>query len=158
MPMKWKRISLKPIWMNINSMILVRENRRLWQYYRKTNEHKDYEAYQSVQAKIRSAIRKVKLKFEQGLVQEAKKSPRKFLAYMKQKTLNRQSVGPLWNNEGKVVNDDEEQTNILNEFFSSVFTNKDMNKIPKPEQLYKGRDPLDRLYFLCSWWERRLEG
>ena len=41
-------------------------------------------------------------------MKEAKKSPRKFWAYMKQMRFNRQLVGPLWNKEGRIVNEDEE--------------------------------------------------
>ena len=66
---------------------------------------------------------------------------------MKQKTSNRQSVGPLCNKEGKLVNDDTEQAGILNKFFSSVFTEKDITNVPKSKQLYGGNDPFDGMYF-----------
>ena len=48
---------------------------------------------------------------------------------MKHRTYNSQSVSPLQNKEGNLVNDDEEQANILNEFFSSVLMDKDTSNI-----------------------------
>ena len=45
--------------------------------------YRDFQAFQSVQAKVKLAIRKAKRKFEKSLVKEAKKSPGKFWAHMK---------------------------------------------------------------------------
>ena len=47
----------------------------------------------------------------------------------------------------KLVNDDTEQAGILNKFFSSVFTEKDITNVPKSKQLYGGNDPFDGMYF-----------
>ena len=129
-------------------MRLVCKKKRLWNYYKRIKVYRDFQAFQSVQAKVKLAIRKAKRKFEKSLVKEAKKSPKMFWAYMKQKTPNRQSIGQLYNKDRNLVNDDKEQANILNEFFSSVFTDKDTTNLPKSEQLYGGTDPLD---LMCFW-------
>ena len=61
-----------------------------------------------------------KNKFEKKLAKEAKKKPKMFYSYLRSKTANRSSVGPL--KDEAVVSDDTGMANVLNKFFTSVFT------------------------------------
>ena len=65
---------------------------------------------------------KTKKKFEKKLAKEAKKRPKMFYSYLRSKTANRSSVGPLKDENEEVVSNDTGMAIILNNFFASVFT------------------------------------
>jgi hypothetical protein len=53
--------------------------------------------------------------------------------YIKQKTKNRPGVGPLKDARGTVIQEDGEVVELLNHFFSRVFTKEDTTNITDPE-------------------------
>ena len=81
-------------------------------------------------------------KLERKLAKDRKKNSKAFFSYVKKKTKNRVSVGPLVQVD-TVVADSEAMASILNTWYCSVFTEEDLTNIPKPEELYKGEEPLD---------------
>jgi Reverse transcriptase (RNA-dependent DNA polymerase) len=58
---------------------------------------------------------------------------KRFFAYIKRRTKCRPGVGPLKDTRGKIVQEDGEVAELLNRFFSSVFTREDTANIPDPE-------------------------
>ena len=98
-PSKHRRTGHRPMWMNANIMRMLRRKRRLWKafsgdgYYRQ--DYHDFMAYQEIQKEIRKQIRKAKKKLERNLARRSKMDPKKFYSYLKSKTSNRVSVGPL---------------------------------------------------------------
>ena len=77
------------------------------------------------------------------MAKDAKKNPKQFYAYLKSKTSNRESVGPLKKDGSQdFESDDTVMAGMLNEFFSSVFTDEDLGDIPVPDQAYRGNEPL----------------
>ena len=146
-PRKRRRVGNNPIWMKKNIIRVVRKKRRLWKRYKVTKDYEEYLAYKRVEKEVRNIVKNAKKRFEKKLAKEAKKNPKRFYAYMKSNTSNRQSVGPL--KEGNtIVTDDTKMSNILNSFFSSVFTDENLINIPDPERIYSGHEPLTSVTFL----------
>jgi len=56
---------------------------------------------------------------------------------IKQRT--REKVGPLKDRGGNVLTNDEETANLLNNYFSSVFTVEDCSNIPNAKQMFTGK-------------------
>ena len=84
-----------------------------------------------------------KRNYEKRLAKNARKNNAKlFYSYMKRRTCNQVSVGPLKDSSGQLVTDDESMAEILNEFFCSVFTREDTTDVPNAEQLYHEEEPL----------------
>ena len=48
-------------------------------------------------------------------------------------------VGPLKDTSGKIISDNKDAANLLNEYFSSVFTVENVSNVPKPVQIFKGQ-------------------
>ena len=92
------------------------------------------------------SVRKAKKRFEKNLAKNAKKNPKAFWSYLKSKTANRESVGPLKNN-GEFITDNEKQADILNVFFTSVFTEEDLVNMQTIEPIYTGESPLSSTQF-----------
>ena len=91
-------------------------------------------------------MRLAKKKLEKKLAKDAKKNSKKFYSYLKKKTANRVTVGPLKDGE-ELVTDHQHMANILNNFFCSVFTEEDMNNFPVIEHQYQGDEPLKNVKF-----------
>jgi signal recognition particle subunit SEC65 len=159
-PTKLMRTGNKPLWMTGNIIRMLRRKRRLWRayteerYYRQ--DFRDYQAYQEVQKEIRKEIKKAKRKLERSLAKKAKKNPKKFYSYLKSKTSNRVSVGPLMGEDG-LVTDSKEMASILNAQYTSVFTREDTTNMPGPEYLFTGDDPLTDVRFEKEEVEKKLK-
>jgi ribonuclease P/MRP protein subunit RPP40 len=67
-------------------------------------------------------------------------------SYLKNKTSNRVSVGPLKDGD-RLVTDDSEMAEMLNNYFCSVFTNENLANMREPEQLYRGDDLVEDVDF-----------
>lgn len=134
-PTKTRRADNKPLWMNRNIMRQIRKKRRLWNWYKTTKDHAEYEAYLDVQKTVAKVIRSAKKKFERKLAKNYKKNPRQFYSHLNAHTKSRSQVGPLKSEENIQVSDSQGMCNILNSFFSSVFTDEDTTNIPVPQKM-----------------------
>jgi hypothetical protein len=153
-PLKRRRISARPLWMQQNVMRIIRKKRRLWETYRKSKDYEEYQAYQKVQKEARMMVRQAKRKFEKKLAKEAKRKPKLFYSYLKTRSSNKQSVGPL-QSDGKMVSDNIGMSDALNRFFVSVFTVENP-AIPEPTNM-DGPDQLTDVDFPSSGVEEKLK-
>ena len=148
-PKKRRRVGCRPLWMQQNVMRIIRKKKRLWATYKKTKDYEEYLAYKKVENETKKLVRQAKRKFEKKLAKEAKKKPKMFYSYLRTKTANKSSIGPL-KDDGKVVSDEMGMANILNKFFASVFTVEDPN-LPEcissefPEKLTDVKFPVDSI-------------
>ena len=145
-PKKKRRVSNRPVWMNMNTLRIIRKKRRLWRVYKDSKDHAHYLAYKNVEKAVKDSVRNAKKKFEKNLAKNAKKNPKAFWSYLKSKTANRESVGPLKEN-GEFITDNEKQAEVLNKFFTSVFTEEDLNNVPMMEPIYTDGMPLNSVQF-----------
>lgn len=68
------------------------------------------------------------------------KNNRKFSKYVKSKTKSRTTIGPIMTKDKRLLTDEKEMAEELNQFFSSVFTQEDLSNIPEAEdERGKGR-------------------
>jgi hypothetical protein len=56
-------------------------------------------------------------------------------SYIKRKTKSRSGIGPLKDERGKVLQDDKEMADLLNRFFSGIFTRENTTNVPEPEPM-----------------------
>ena len=148
-PLKKRRNVHRPLWMKRNVMRVIRKKRRLWRTYRETSDYNEYKAYKAIEKEVKNAVRNAKNSFEKKLAKNAKKNPKAFYSYLKSRTSNKESVGPLKEGD-KVISDDKNMADTLNFFFSSVFTAEDLTSIPHMENVYKGSTPLISVKFLAN--------
>jgi hypothetical protein len=83
--------------------------------------------YKEVEKKLRNMIRNAKRNFEKKIEKgtgSEQSNKRKFFAYIKLKTKSRAGIGPLKDGAGQTVQDSGEMANLLNKFFSSVFSHE----------------------------------
>jgi hypothetical protein len=62
------------------------------------------------------------------------KKNRKFARYIKSKTKAQSTIGPLLTSDKKIITDDKEMAEELNNYFSSVFTQETGHDVPEAEE------------------------
>ena len=67
-----------------------------------------------------------------------KKNKKSFFAYVRSKQRTKEKVGPLKDKSGQVVNEEKTAANLLNDYFSSVFTTENYANMPVPTQIFTG--------------------
>ena len=67
-----------------------------------------------------------------------------FYAYVRSKQKVQDNAGPLYNNSGNIISDGFQMAEVLNEYFSSVFTTEDIGSLPVPVTKFEG-DQSDHL-------------
>ena len=67
-----------------------------------------------------------------------KNDSKSFYAYVRSKQKVRDKVGPLENNRGNIISDGFQMAEVLNKYFSSVFTTEDISSLPVPLNKFEG--------------------
>jgi hypothetical protein len=131
-PMKKVCSGGRPYWMTRKIMAAIRRKKRLW---KKAKEGGDMESYKEAEKCVKGMIRCAKRNFEKKLAKENGGNSKPFYSYVKKKTRSRPSIGPLRNEKNETVTDDQGMTEVLNRFFSSVFTKERTDKIPTAAEM-----------------------
>lgn len=74
---------------------------------------------------LREIIRDSKKSYERKIATDAKKNPKSFLKNVNSKLKTKTGVGSLEKANGTLVYEDVEKVEVLNNYFSSVFTRTD---------------------------------
>ena len=104
----------------------------MWRVYRRTRKDEDYANCKQALNLATTEIRKSKRTFEKKLAGNIKNDAKSFYAYVRSKQKVRDKVGPLENNMGNIISDGFQMAEVLNEYFSSVFTTEDISSLPVP--------------------------
>jgi hypothetical protein len=126
-PLKPRGVSGRPPWMNRNILREVRKKRRLW----KKSKDENSEEYKTQEKKVKNMIRNAKREVERKLALENRGNSKPFFAYLKSKLKSKTPVGPLKTRDGAVISDNAEMAAMLNDFFSSVFTDEGDRPVPR---------------------------
>ena len=76
------------------------------------------------------------------LAEKIKIDPKSFYAYVRSISQTKTMVGPLTNTAGELSADNEEMAKLLNDAFSSMFTQEDLSNLPAPRNHHKVVDGL----------------
>jgi hypothetical protein len=101
------------------------------------------EEYRDADKEVKKLIRNAKRKFERRLADDRSRNSRPFYSYVKKKTKSRTAIGPLLNSEKKSITGEKEMGDLLNGFFSSVFTREDLTSIPTATQ--RGEETFEKV-------------
>ena len=134
-PKSGKRKPQRKIWMSKATDAAVQEKHKTWNRYQKSKSADDHEIAKQAGYESTRITRQAKADFEKLIVDGIKKNPKSFWSYVAYKTSIRSGIGDLQNAEGEIVTSDQDKTELLNAFFTSVFTVEDLTNIPEiPQQ------------------------
>ena len=98
-----------------------------YQYCRSDYNKRNYEKTKSVASK---EIKAAKVGYEKQVAENIKTNTKAFWNYVQSKTKTRNAVGSLISETGDIVTDGLRKAQMLNNFFTSVFTKEDVTNIP----------------------------
>ena len=116
-----------------------RAKKKAWNNY--INSGKDSSLYEVYKKKLKVSIEENKIarqNFEEKLASNVKNDSKSFYAYVGSKKRANNKVGPLRDNSKQILNSKIENANLLNTYFSSVFTVENQNSIPTPRDKFLG--------------------
>ena len=126
---------VRPKWMNKEAKDAVKRKKKTFSKYLYARKNREYQKYVKARNACKKAIREAKRSFETKLAQESKANPKAFWRYVSSKTKLRTGVGTLQGEGGKMAVTDEEKAEVINTFFSKVFTREDKDNIPNIQGL-----------------------
>ena len=98
-----------------------------WKRYTNSPSYQGYVQFKRDRNVAVSELRRSKRKFEEKLAANIRKDSKTFFGYVRSKIGVRDKIGPLKDEQGRSVDDDRTMGEMLNKFFSSVFTRSDNN-------------------------------
>ena len=110
----------------------------MWRVYRRTRKDEYYANYKEALNVATTEIRQSKRTFENKFAGNITYDSKSFYAYGRSKPKVRDKVGPLENNSGNIISDGFQMAQVLNEYFSSVFTTEDISSLPVPFTKFEG--------------------
>ncbi len=124
----------RPLWMTTKALQKVKKKNQSYKRYLETREGRDYLEYAKARNQAKGACRSAVKDFEKKIAREARDNPKAFFSYAKSKLKTRSSVPDLIKPDGAIASKDRDKAELLNNFFSSVFTHEDLTNIPDFEK------------------------
>ena len=119
-----------PKWLTRDIVKLVRKKKRAWKLTKTHGTLENLNNYKSLEKELIVRLKNAKRNMEKKLAYSGDNNAKTFANYIKSKTKSHTGIGPLKNDDGKLITDDREMSEELNKFFASVFTNEDTSNIP----------------------------
>jgi ribonucleases P/MRP protein subunit RPP40 len=133
-PKKVKKRS-KCKWANKYTTRCRREVIKSWKRYKKLGTNEAYEHYQTRNKESRRANKLAQVKFEERVSANIKRDCKSFFNYVRSRQVTKVQVGPVTSEDGQTILDDKDTADLLNKYFSSVFTKESSENIPEPERM-----------------------
>ena len=105
----------------------VKKKHRAWQRYMESKEVEKYREYCRERNAVRNLTRQSRRWFEKDIAEKSKEMPKKFWGYVNSRMKTRPGIPNLKKPDG-MTEDDEQKAEVLQEFFTSVFTKEDLSK------------------------------
>ena len=141
-----------PKWMTKKIKCSIKRRNRAWSNYEERPEYQRLQKYRKLRNKVNKAIKAAKRNFEETLADKIKVEPKAFYSYVRSKSKTVGKIGPLLDNTGKIIEINSEMCEVLNDYFSSVFTVEKVNNLPmmtkvknscQPEQMVINLESID---------------
>ena len=120
---------------------LLRAKRKkdsLYAEYRQTGNLIAKLRFSKAKNDLRNLTRKLRRDYEADLVQSIKEKPKLFWKYIGRKMKTRARVEELKGADGSIAHTSKDKAEMLNEFFSNVFTKEDMTCVPQADFGFDG--------------------
>ena len=125
----------KPFWLNKKCMKSIKKKYAAFKRFKESDLSHDYHKYIEYRNNAKKVIRKAVKKHEEKIATESKLNPKSFWKYVNTKLKRSTGISNLEKPNGDLTSSDDEKAEVLNTFFSSVFTNEDLSNVPKVDNL-----------------------
>ena len=136
-PTKKRRQDNDPPWMDAEIKKLILDKKKAWKKWKETGKLKDQAEYKKKVGEMKKRIRKRKNGHERKVAECRRSNPKMFYAFINRSKKTRNKIGPLADEQKRIVTEPEEQANVLNRQYASVFTTNS-EELPEIEQVTDG--------------------
>ena len=120
----------KPKPLNKSLLHLIREKRWYYKRYKKCRNQTNYQKYCIARNLVNKYHRLQKRHKELRIAKQMKNNTKAFYQFISSNTSKKDSIPDLMKDNGERTKTDDEKCALLNQFFSSVFTNEDTTNMP----------------------------
>ena len=138
-------------WMNDSLKGLHRKKKRMWYALRNSGEKSKIAVreYRWVCRRLKSELKRAVAGYELELARD-KKNPKRLFQYISRKNRLDTGVKELRNRAGEIVTDGLQISNILNEYFRSVFVEEPTDNLPRMERVPIDVEMVDKFVISVS--------
>ena len=113
---------------------IIHNKHKLWKQYFATKDLETYKKFCKIRNKVKSITKKTQRNYENSLAKKAKDNPKAIWQYINSKSKIKEGITELNidpnNSNSKLTSNNQEKSEILNNYFSSVFTIEPDGEMP----------------------------
>ena len=125
--------------MNRTAMKLRKIKQNKWSDYKEYPTELNHLRYIKARNSLRALTRKLRTDHETAIVSKIKSSPKAFWKYVSSKSKPRSKINSLDKADGTKATNDQDKADLLNSYFSSVFTVEDLSRMPVTPRYHSGQ-------------------
>ena len=118
-----KNAKKKPIWLNRMTRDKLKLKKQAWKKYQISQTNTDYNSYARARNQAKTVVRQAMKLHEKQIATNARDNPKAFWSYINSKSKTSTRIPDLAKN-GSTATTDQDKANVLNTFFTSVFTDE----------------------------------
>ena len=142
-------------WMNEETLKSLKRKRTKWKKFKYCRTPQNRELYAQARSEAKRKVKEAKRDYEKEVANKSKSNPKVFWKFVQSKTKVRDEIKCIEDNDGDIHTDDSTKAELLNSYFTSVFTKEDETPIP---EFRKTDTVLDSLIFTIDQVEKLLKG
>ena len=142
-------------WMNEETLKSLKRKRTKWKKFNYCRNPQNRELYAQARNEAKRKVKEAKRDYEKEVASKSKSNPKVFWKYIQSKTKVKDEIKCIEDSEGDIHTDDTIKAELLNSYFTSVFTKEDDAPIP---EFRKTDTVLDSLTFTREHVEKLLKG
>ena len=119
-----------PIWMNRKTFVQIKKKHNTYKRWIHSSTGTNYIKYRQQCNKVKAMTRKSIKAFGKSITDKVKSNPKSFWKYANSKRKCKIKIGDLTADNGSIIDSDENKVDLLNSFFTSVFTKEDLSNMP----------------------------
>ncbi len=124
-------------WMNQTLLRQWKKKYFAWKRFTETKSHANYVLYKKETKSLKKTTRKAKRKYEKKLAKQVRHNKRAFYRYVNSKLTVRPELRVFQNENGEMVDKEEDVCNILGQYFSSVHTARWVGELPEMNEQFE---------------------
>ena len=124
----------KNLYMNREALRLRKKKRLLWATYTRCPNLEDLAKYKLCRNKLRKLTRNLRRDFEAQIASDVQTNPKSFWRYVNTRLKTKPGIDVIEDEQGQPKSLPSDKSELLNKFFSSVFTTEDPKSLPVLER------------------------
>ena len=121
----------QPVWMNKKALKCIKKKYTLYKRYLTSKLHYDYQRYLEIRNETKRQIRRAVKDYEKNIAKSCKVNSKRVWKYVNSKLKRQTGISNLKMADGGLTKTDKDKADVINTFFSSVFTKENTESVPQ---------------------------